>query len=177
MKTVRFLVLLIIGFIQAQQCNAQSDSTRINKYVDEMTDKTFFSPSANIPIVSDDNQKGFALSLMIKEVNGKLVQDGLSVLMINIGRCVENNELIIMFADSTKLTLVSWNKFNCDGNAWYNLSEKQYKKISENKIIKIKVTNGYSYESLVGEVPEDADEYFINLDKRMKANIFTVKKE
>jgi len=177
MRTVRFLVIATIVMFIANQCQAQSDSSRIVKLVDEMTDKSYFNPTANIPIISEDNQKGFGLSLNLKEVNGEIVQDGLSVMMINIGSCVENVELIIMFADSTKMSLTSWNKFNCEGDAWYNLTDKQFKKLSETKIIKLKVINGRTYDSLSGDVPENADEYFINLNKRMKAKIYTVKKE
>lgn len=177
MKIFRYIGLAIMTALIAHECSAQSDSAKVIKYEDEMTNQSFYTPSKNIPLISPDNSSGFAVSLGIEQGNGKLVADGIRVKMFSMGSCCEKSELIVMFEDSTKFTLVSWNKFNCEGNAWFNLTDNQIKQLSEKPLLKIRLMNGYTFDSLTSEVSEGADEYFINLFEQMSANLYTVKKE
>jgi len=98
--------------------------------------------------------------------------------MVNIGsNCVENNELVILFDDDTKITLTSWNKFNCDGNAWFNLEPNEIETLSKLKIKKIKITNGSTFDSFTSAPKEKDKSYFIELMQAAKTkNIKTINK-
>jgi hypothetical protein len=103
------------------------------------------------------------VSAFVESEDNKLLIKDLSIKMVNIGNCVENNTLIIMFEDTSKIFLTSWNKFNCEGNAWFKLEESDIKMLSTKKLLKIKITNGRSFESMTMTVPDIKKDFFIQL--------------
>jgi hypothetical protein len=66
--------------------------------------------------------------------------------------------------------LKSWNDFNCDGKAWFNLSKKENEILTTKKIKKIRITNGYSHESFTDDVDIEDEMYFIKLNTMLKNN-------
>jgi hypothetical protein len=80
-----------------------------------------------------------------------------------------------MLSDSTKLSLVSWNKFNCEGNAWFTLKESDISRLGSNKIIKAYFQNGRSYDSFTQKIDGEDQNYFVKLIADCKENKFTVK--
>jgi hypothetical protein len=141
---------------------AQKDSVYVAKIVDDMEDKSYYVPSRKMICASDDKKTGFALSAFLTYKNDEISVNELKVKTVNIGSCDEKDELIILFEDDSKIKLISWNEFNCKGDAWFNLSKSDKESLSKLKIKKIKVQNGRTFESFTKELTEDSD-YFIQL--------------
>jgi hypothetical protein len=128
---------------------------------DKMTDKEYYLPQRKLICANPEKTKGFTIMPNFRAENGKMINSGFICKNVNIGSCDENDNLIILFEDETKLTLFSWNKFNCDGNAYFDFSSKQLKELSTKKVNTIRFTNGRSYESLTITLSDDQKDYFI----------------
>lgn len=147
---------------------AQKDSVYFEKETDEMSDKVYFYPSRDIVLSDDGKTKGVRLSAFYNEKEG--VTD-LKCKLVNIGSCIEKCELIVMFKDSTKITMESWNDFNCKGNAWFSINAKDKKILSEKKILKVKITEKRDYNSYTSLVSDEDSDYYVQLfyaDKNKK---------
>jgi len=131
----------------------------IIRHQDEMTDKVYYFPSEGIVIKSSDGESGFRVRLSIKEKNDALQQDGLTIKAVNIGSCYENNKLTMLFENGEKFTIVSWNKFNCDGDVYFEVSNKNWELLKSQKLVKMRFENGRTYDSLTGDV--ETQDYFI----------------
>lgn len=151
MKKVNLIAVALLIFVG--NLFSQKDSIFVGKSVDDMEDKSYYYPSSDLVISNEGKTKGIRLSAFIDEKDGEIWIGDLSVKMVNIGSCVEKNELIIMFEDSSKISLTSWNKFNCKGDAWFNISSDDIEKLSTLKMKKIKITNGYTFDSFTKAVP------------------------
>jgi len=82
---------------------------------------------------------------------------------VNIGSCDQNDSLIFLFDDETKITITSWNKFNCDGKAYFSLTDNEYDMLKSKKVTAIRFKNGYSYESLTYTLKKEEQGFFINV--------------
>jgi hypothetical protein len=140
----------------------------IKKIIDPMDDAPFYLLSNDIVLSNASKTKGTRMDAFIDEKNGNLVFGDISVRMVNIGGCVENNELVILFEDTTKITLVSWNKFNCEGNAWFHVSEDEAIKLATLKMKKIKITNGSTYDSFTSDIKSADADYYIQVYNAVK---------
>jgi hypothetical protein len=149
--------------------NISAQKVYIKKIIDQMEEEPMYLISRDIVLSNPTKTKGIRMDAFIDAKDTSLFVGDISVRMVNIGsNCVENNELVILFQDDTKIVLNSWNKFNCDGNAWFHLSEEDEIKLSTLKIKKIKITNGSTYDSFTSELkPVDSD-YYIQLYKALK---------
>lgn len=143
-----------------------SNAQMIEKVVDDMTDKVEYYPTINLIVSNDSKTKGVTIRPSISNTNGKLKGNTLICNIIGLGVCNESNELIIMFDDDTKFTITSWNKFNCKGNGYFDLSDSEVEELSTKPIKKIRFKNGNSYES-VTNTPSRND-YFINFYSELK---------
>jgi hypothetical protein len=161
MKNVFFIVALLF----ATQIKSQ---LVIIRHQEEMTDKVYFFASEGMVIKSEDGESGFRISLGIKEKNSQLKDNGINIKAVNIGSCYENNKLIILFENGEKINLVSWNKFNCEGNAYFEITDPQKELLISQKVKKIRFENGRSFENLTGEATNP--EYFITLFNLMSQN-------
>lgn len=141
------------------------DSVVILHLKDEMTGKTSYFPSKKVVCLNEDKSKGFALSAFIEQ---DLTISDLKIKMFNIGSCVEKNEMIVLFEDDSKMKLLSWNDFNCKGDAWFRITKSNIEELSTKKIKKIRITEGRSYESYTGELKETDKDYFVRLFSILK---------
>jgi hypothetical protein len=170
MKKLLGLLISITSITSAAQLHIIEDCT-------DLSGKCYIFPSENLIVANSSKTKGFSIApSMERNSEGKVAIDGLMVTMVGIGTCCENNELIFLFADSTKMTLTSWNDWNCEGNAWYNLSDKQVTELSTKPIIKAQMKNGYSFESFVNAIVADKQKYFITICAQVAANKVTLNK-
>ena len=140
-----------------------------------MTDECTYYSSQNMVVANETKTIGFTMDVRIVEKNDKLSVADIMVLSVNIGNCNENDKLILMLSDSTKLSLVSWNKFNCEGNAWFNLKESDVNRLGSNKIIKAYFQNGRSYESYSSIIGSEDQDYFVKIIADCRENKFIVK--
>ena len=69
--------------------------------------------------------------------------------------------MINLIEDNTKITLISFNKFNCKGNAYFDFENGQLSELSTKKIKDIRFSNGYSFESLTVSLRQDQQDYFL----------------
>jgi len=156
--TLLTFTLFLTGFAQT-----------LTKIVDEMSDKIYWSDDGQVFI---ENDAGFRIECAWKYNSPDPVFDGLMAKVVGLGSCVENVEMIVLFENGEKITKTSWNKFNCEGNAWYNLKETEINLFKTTSISKIRFTNGRTYDSITGtlEVPE----YFITINRRAENSQFDV---
>jgi hypothetical protein len=127
--------------------------------INKMTNEEYYIILDQLSFQSGDKR------LIIRpSLDEKGLYSGINVSFKNIGNCNENNKLIFLFEDNSKLTLESFNKFNCEDFAYFDLYSKELNKLQKN-IISIMFQNGRSYESITVDLsPEDKD-YFIRVKK------------
>lgn len=133
----------------------------IEKEVDEMTDEVNYVASERFYVANEAKTLGFAIDVMLGVKDGIMYSKGWIVTTADLGGCNEDNEMIILFEDGSKITLESFNKFNCDEVAFFILSLEQEVFIANKRIKKIRFKNGFSYETYTNEV--DYPNYFIEL--------------
>jgi hypothetical protein len=151
----------------SQQC--------IVKDCDDMTDKCVYYPRYNMIVANDAKTVGFTMDARVVENSGQLSMADIMVKSVNIGNCNENDKLILMFDDSTKLSLTSWNKFNCEGNAWFSLKHSDIERLGSHKIIKAYFMNGRSYDSYSSTITPENQDYFVKIIADCRDNRVTVK--
>ena len=95
----------------------------IEHCIDKMTDREYFLSTKNFVGANSQKTQGFVITNSFKGVDGKLEQNGIILKNIGIGNCDENDELIFLFDDESKITITSWNKFNCEGKVYFNLNK------------------------------------------------------
>lgn len=175
------LVLSVgIAFGQKNTVKKEADSVYIVKSVDDMTDKTYYFPTFKIPLINKAENQGLGISAFIdeKEYDNTIYIKDLDVKSINVGGCVEKSEIIFLFEDGSKINLISWNKFNCDGNSWFEIPESDSEILSTKELRKVKFINGRSYDSFTLEVPANRRRYFIQLYDAVKNNrVVTINKK
>ncbi len=138
----------------------------ILKIADEMTGKTSFSVVEGLLSTDIDKKQGFVLRPVIES---DFTVDYIYAQMVGIGKCFENDTMIILFEDDTNVTLKSWSKFNCDGIASFRTSSKINNDLTSKRIKKIRLTNGRTFESYTGEIELTYQDYFIRFFKLLEA--------
>jgi hypothetical protein len=123
--------------------------------VDKMTDKHYYKMNEDFLLKKD--QKSIEIMISIGE-NAKY--DGLTVYYKNIGGCNEKNKLIFLFEDNSKISLSSWNDFNCKDYSYFDLRGKELANLQK-KVISVMFQNGRTYDSSTIDVPIELQDYFI----------------
>jgi hypothetical protein len=157
---------LLLNLVLLVSLSAFSQTTTpfvIEHCKDKMTDKEYYFAEKKIICANAEKTKGFTISPNFKAKNGALVNAGFMCKNVNIGSCDENDSLIFLFEDETKMTLTSWNKFNCEGNAYFEFSDDDLKQLSTKKINAIRFSNGRSYESLTYTLKDVEKDFFIRV--------------
>ena len=107
-KTILSIVMLTTfsAFSQTQV------AFKIEHCKDNMTDKEYYFAEKKLICSNESKTKGFTVTPSFRAKNGGMENNGFIVKNVNIGSCDENDSMIILFEDSSKTTLTSWNKFN-----------------------------------------------------------------
>ena len=181
-KTIILISSLILSFNAYTQTKTKKDvdSVYILKSIDDMTDKTYYFPTFKIPLINKTENQGLGISAFIdeKEYDNSIYIKDLDVKSINVGGCVEKSEIIFLFEDGSKINLISWNKFNCDGNSWFEIGDSDAEVLATKELRKVKFINGRSYDSFTLEVPANRRRYFIQLYDAVKNNrVVTINKK
>lgn len=155
------LLLNLVLLVSLSAFSQTSTPFVIEHCKDKMTDKEYYFAQRKLICANPEKTKGFTVIPNFKADNGQMVNNGFMCKNVNIGSCDENDTLIILFEDETKITLTSWNKFNCEGNAYFDFTDSQLKDLSTKKVSTIRFSNGHSYESLTVVLKEDQKDYFI----------------
>jgi hypothetical protein len=128
---------------------------------DKMSEKEYYFAEKKLICSNAEKTKGFTITPSFITNDGKLVNNGFNCKNVNIGACDEKDELIFLFEDDTKITMTSWNKFNCDGNAYFDFSEDQLNQLSSKKVSAIRFTNGRTFDNLTYSLKETEKDYFV----------------
>jgi len=156
------VLLLLLVMICTMNIVAQENPIQIVETVDEMTDKIYYSSSETLLVANEEKSKGFRVDFsMTKKNNGDISLSDLIVTLAGLGSCNEDNTMIILFENDTKVKLTSWNKFNCKGTSYFNLSKLDKLALSTTPISKIRLTNGRGYKSYTGDLKDK--NFFIDL--------------
>ena len=161
--------LIVSNYVFSQNC--------IVKECDDMTDQCLYYPRFKMAVANDEKTIGFTMDAYSSEKTGSISLDGILVKSVNIGTCNEKDKLIIMLDDSTKVNLISWNDFNCEGNAWYHLKDSDINRLAGHKMIKAFFQNGRSYDSFSRTIDAEDQDYFMKLIADCRENKFTVKQK
>ena len=162
---------LLLNLVLLISLSAFSQTTTpfvIEHCKDKMTDKEFYFSQRKLICANPEKTKGFTVLPNFKAENGGMKNNGFMCKNVNIGSCDENDSLIILFDDDTKITLTAWNKFNCEGNAYFDFSDSQLTDLSTKKVNTIRFTNGRSYESLTITLKQDERDYFVRAFSNQK---------
>lgn len=168
MMTLMMCFMSLTSFAQT----ANADSVYVIKESDAMSGETYVYGNRSFIVANDESTKGFKVDTYIKS---DLSFGMITVKMVNIGNCNENDEIIILFENGEKITKKSWKKFNCDGEAYFNLSESDIQVLRTQPISKIRMTNGRTYDSYTGDVKSKDKRYFIQLFYALDNKLFVQK--
>lgn len=135
---------------------------------DVMTDNEYYFPEKKLICSNIEKTKGFTINPSFKSENGVMVNNGLDSYNVGIGNCDEDDTLIFLFEDDSKITLKSWNKFNCDGNGFYNLTEDDYKQLASKKIKTIRFTNGYTFDTFTYSLNDSQKDFLVRVYSNYK---------
>jgi len=149
------------------------DSVYLVKETDEMSGKTYVYGNRGFIVANDEGKIGFRVDTYIKN---DLSFGMITVTMVGIGNCNENDEIIILFENGERITKKSWLEFNCDGDAYFYMNEKEIQLLRTQPMSKIRMTNGWTYDSYTGDVKEKDKRYFIQLFYALDNKLLTEKK-
>ena len=160
-------ILFAITLLSLAYNVTAQDSLYITLIEDEMEDTRYAVINENNLVSNEDKSAGFLLKPWLSFDKSNDVQClDMIVQNVGLGDCVEDATLIILFEDKSKITLNSWNKFNCEGKSYFSLSKNDIVLLSTQSIKMVRFTNGYSYDSMTN--PALYKDYFINLYKTIE---------
>ncbi len=113
---------------------------------DKVTGKTYTGSKGKIIVASEDNKKGFGISLL-KGQTSIIV----SIQAVGAGNCIDDDaKMNVLFRDGTRLEMINQGKFNCDASFTLYLGgsfgfKKQLKMLCEKEIETLRVWTSKSY--------------------------------
>jgi hypothetical protein len=153
---------IIIALFVATSSFAQTTTPLVIEHcVDKMTDKEYYFTKKKLVCANESKTKGFTITPDFRPDGNSFTNSGFMCENVNIGTCDENDDLIILFDDNSKITLTSWNKFNCEGNAYFKFSDEELADLSTKKVNSIRFMNGRTYDSLTIKLKAEQKDYFI----------------
>jgi hypothetical protein len=156
-KTILSIVMLTTFSAFSQT----SVAFKIEHCKDNMTDKEYYFAEKKLICANDAKTKGFTITPNFKAKDGGFDNNGFLCKNVNIGTCDENDSLIFLFEDSSKITLSMWNKFNCEGNVYVDFSSEELELLKTKKVTAIRFSNGRSYDTLTYNLKPSEQDYFI----------------
>lgn len=166
MKNILLLLILFISLNIFAQGNV-----KILYYNDIMTGKESIYTNESISYF-ETKKKGFIIKPSFTIKKGVFSYTGIIVQSVGIGTCLEKDELTILFEDNTKITLISWSKFNCEGSSSFDLNGSKLAKLTK-RIKAIRFENGRSFESLTVQLKKEKDKtFFIDVKQAIDKQIY-----
>lgn len=156
----KITILSLLTFLTLTVFSQSKDSVFVEMEKDQMSGKTYIYPSRNFVVANENSTTGFKVDVFFKD-DGTISSIG--TIMVGLGGCNENDEIIILFENGEKITKKSWNKFNCDGDSYFKVTESELNMLRKYPLSKIRLTNGRTYQSYTGDVKEKDKRYFIQL--------------
>lgn len=175
MKKVKVMMMTLMMCLMTMVSFGQNsaDSVYVIKETDAMSNKTYVYGNRAFIVANDAGKVGFRVDTYIRD---NMSFGFITVTMVGIGSCNENDEIIILFENGEKITKKSWKDFNCEGEAYFNLTKKEIDLLRTQPISKIRMTNGRTYDSYTGDVKAKDKRYFIQLFYALDNKLVTEKK-
>lgn len=167
MMTLTMCLMTIVSFGQASK-----DSVYVVKETDAMSGKTYVYGNREFIVANDAGRVVFRVGTYIKD---DLSFAMIAVTMVGHGSCNESDEIIILFENGEKIIKKSWKKFNCEGETYFDMNEKEIQLLRTEPMAKIRITNDRTYNSYTGDVKEKDKRYFIQLFYALDNKIITEK--
>lgn len=181
MKTLTLCLITMVAITTGFKTNANAQD--LIKLVDTMNEKIYFIFDKKLILLDEPNQKGFSVELFVisdgdkSDSEGNPVVRGITTKSANIGTCSEKDELIILFDDDSKIKLIAFNDFNCEGKGYFNLKQDEYLALKNKKVKKARLTNGKSFDSLTVELNPEKQNYFMTAISNVESKKFTIQKD
>jgi len=172
MKKIAMLFMMMI-------CVVNINSQNVVKYVNEMTEKSFFGVDKYL-LCSEDGKNGFFIipSFDYKDIDFPKLNDFTVKGKWENLSCVEGGIMILKFNDDTKITLKNWRDFNCDGGFYFSIKNSDdVEKLYSTPVIKIYIQNGRNSSSFTYDVPEKDQKYFVKVGESVKTGNFPIIKK
>jgi hypothetical protein len=157
------LLLSFVFFVTMSIYSQTSTPFIIEHCIDKMTEKEYYFAQKRMICANPEKTKGFTINPSFDSENGVMINNGFNCLNVGIGNCGEGDSLIFLFEDETKITLKSWNKFNCEGKAYFDLTNEEINALSTKKVSAIRFSNGYTFDNFTYTLKAVEKDYFINL--------------
>jgi hypothetical protein len=159
MKKLFIIFIATIGLF----ANAQQKPFIIEHMVDQINKKEYYLSTEKIIIANQERNKGFSINPNFKFQEEKATLYSLIVKSFVGSSCVENNTLYILLENDKLITLKSWNKFNCDGNSYFDFTKEDLQFLSESKIKLIRFVNGTDYAQFENTPDLDQKDFFVRV--------------
>ena len=176
-----FMILLFSFFFQGESKSMKiidkspkksSDKRDVNKWkdwilisVDEMTNDSTYQSRDLIGVSNENKENGFIITM------NKSGYDGSPWVLFRTygsGNCIDDdNRIIFMFTDKTKIDSKGSSKFNCDNQCWYNVDDEYIETFITKNIEKVRVyTKSGSVEQTFTK--KQSDEFIITFKYLVK---------
>ncbi len=143
-KTLKLSILSIVFLAISNISYSQTTTNSLCYNVDEFDDKKTLLAGTTIFFTDGGDLKSEALLLQPALNDNNKIKISTLIFQIYDSRitCLdENNTLDIIFEDDSKVKLVSWNKFNCEGLSYFDLSKKHIDDFKNKKLKAIRYTD------------------------------------
>lgn len=165
-----FLYLFLFTTINSFAQDKALDTVFLYVIKDDLEGTQFFTPSYDMIIANKEKTEGAKLSMHLK-TSGEF--SFLTAKLIGLGNCVEDSELIILFDNEEKITISSWNEFNCKGNAYFSLTKKEEELLASHELKTIRIRNGETYKSVTSSDFSNS-RYYIQLFSAVNTASYTL---
>lgn len=167
MKKIHTLIVAFMGIFPlsaSAQDHTPADSVKVIRTVDEMDNRVQYMPNLRLVCIDSTNlERAFGIQATMTENR----IDGFAVISYGFSDCNENDEVIFLFENGTKFTQISWNKFNCENNSFFDVTNLQSDALANYPLKKIRFKNGRSFETVTAPIAEGDKYYFVNLYKQL----------
>jgi hypothetical protein len=157
--------LIAAAILLGSVAYGQHNEVLLIREKDDMTGEITTTPNRKIVLLNSEGTKGFSVLAYISK---DMQLQHLAVMSAGLGVCTEKGELILLLEEDNRIQLKAWSKFNCEGVSYFALTEEDVRLLSRYPLVKIRFTNGKTFEQHTGQVPSKDVKYFITIIKQLE---------
>lgn len=167
-KTLKFTILSIFVIAISNISYSQTTTNNLCYNIDEFDDKKTLLGGTTIFYTDGGNLKneGILLQPTFDSSNKLKLQTLIIQIYDTRITCLdEENTLDIIFEDDSKVKLVSWNKFNCEGTSYFDLSKKNIDDFKTKKLKAIRYTDVRNFNKITVKenLTENNSKFIMNI--------------